>query len=276
MKHLNLILISLFFLMFNNSFSQEFPTRGEIFDYEVGDLFHTQFFASAFGGSGMAEYKNIEIISKFYSNNDSVVSYGRFIRGEVSSSDYPDWQYYEEFDTISIGYLYDTLYADTVYEDENQYNGRKTTYYHDYYEENMYYYTLFNVEHTIGCGKVYREYDEVHSDGYSYSEFKLVYFKKGDEEWGEEQIVGFAETKHTKELKVYPNPANTHIQFDIPQSKKTHKLFITNITGHSQAELIVQPYQNKVQWDCSRVSSGVYFYHCEMGEHVYRGKIVVN
>ena len=278
MKRRYIILIGLFILIINKGFSQDFPTRGEVFDFEVGDIFHTQFSAYASGGSGLAENKNIEILSKYYSNNDSVVYYGRFIRGEVSTPDYPDWQYYEEFDTISYEFLYDTIFADTVYEDENQYNGRKTTFSHNY---DTLYYTHNTLKYSVGCGKVYQEYDEMSGSGSAYSELELVYFKKGDEEWGEEQtIVGTKDILNnngkTLFIKAFPNPTVNQLTFEFPQINEISWLLIYDIYGNTIAEHPLIKGEHLWIWDCSNVLSGVYFYHTQINGEVYRGKIIIN
>lgn len=265
------------FIYFDNKqrFSQDFPTRGEVFNFDVGDIFHTHFLAYA-GASGVAEHKNIEILSKFYSDDDSIVYYGRFIRGEVSTPDYPDWQYYEEFDTISFDNLYDTIHADTVYQDNNEYNGRKTTFSHFY---DTIYYAHYTSKYTVGCGKVYYVYDEVGPNGSAHSESELVYFKKGDEEWGEEQIIiGIGDGPNMStmnSLKVYPNPASVQVAFELPEISMESTLKIMDIFGKTITEYPIVRGQESLNWDCSNYKRGVYFYKTIIGGVAYSGKIIV-
>jgi hypothetical protein len=99
-----------------------------------------------------------------------------------------------------------------------------------------------------------------------YSEAKLIEVRS---------CVGIGELQ-VKELKTYPNPANTQIAFELPTVSKESILLIKDIFGKTIAELAIAKGQSQLIWDCSRVSSGVYFYHCEIEERIYRGKLVVN
>jgi hypothetical protein len=99
-----------------------------------------------------------------------------------------------------------------------------------------------------------------------YSEAKLIEVRS---------CVGIGELQ-AKELKIYPNPANTQITFELPTVSKASNLHIKDIFGNTIEELAIAKGQTQLIWDCSRVSSGVYFYHCEIEERIYRGKLVVN
>lgn len=86
--------------------------------------------------------------------------------------------------------------------------------------------------------------------------------------------VGIGEI-HQKELKIYPNPAKTQITFKLPSITKEGILQIKDIYGKNIIELPLIKGQSLLIWNCSTVSSGVYFYQTEIGELVFRGKIVV-
>jgi hypothetical protein len=66
--------------------------------------------------------------------------------------------------------------------------------------------------------------------------------------------------------KSIPNPAKTQITFELPNVSKLSSLQIKDIFGNTIEELAIAKGQTQLIWDCSRVSSGVYFYHSEMGE----------
>jgi hypothetical protein len=86
--------------------------------------------------------------------------------------------------------------------------------------------------------------------------------------------VGIGEI-HQKELKIYPNPANTQITFELPEISKASFLQIKDIFGKTLKEYIIIKGQTQLQWDCSQIPGGVYFYQTEIYGVVYRGKIIV-
>ncbi len=87
--------------------------------------------------------------------------------------------------------------------------------------------------------------------------------------------VGIGEIQ-AKELKIYPNPADNQITFELPTISKESSLQIKDIFGNTVAELPLLKGQSQVQWNCSPVASGVYFYQTKIGGEVYRGKLVIN
>jgi hypothetical protein len=89
-------------------------------------------------------------------------------------------------------------------------------------------------------------------------------------------IVLALENPEKEVLKVYPNPATTQIAFELPVLYKVSLLQIKNIYGKTIIQIPLAKAQSQIQWDCSGISSGVYFYQTQINGEVYRGKIVVN
>ncbi len=279
MKTIYFILFSLFLCLSTATYSQEIPTRGEIYNFEVDDIFHTYntFFTMQIH---RWSYKNIRILSKYFSSNQDTVFYGRFVIGEdnyyddINQTSIHD--YYERYDTVFVSQLNNLVPADTVIEDESLYNGRTTTSYYDDTQTDTY----ITTKYTVGCGEVYYNY-EYHNYPSPYERRRLLYFKKGLEEWGEPHLViNTQEINITYKLKTYPNPATTHITFELPtytnETPQSRHLRITNISGKTVAELPLIKGQTQLVWNCSTVTSGVYFYQTEIDGVVYRGKIIVN
>jgi hypothetical protein len=103
-------------------------------------------------------------------------------------------------------------------------------------------------------------------DGSEYSEIKEVSVKT---------CTGLVE-HYKKELKIHPNPTQTHLTFEMPPITAETALKITDIFGKTIVELLLIKGQTQLVWNCSTVTSGVYFYQTEISGVVYRGKIVVN
>lgn len=99
----------------------------------------------------------------------------------------------------------------------------------------------------------------------SYSEFKQILLK---------DCTGFGEIQQ-KQLKTYPNPAQTFITFDLPVITSESKLQIKNIFGITVKEVSLLREQTQFVWDCSQILAGVYFYHTEIDGTNYSGKILI-
>jgi hypothetical protein len=83
MKIFYYLIISFYVLISGTASSQDFPARGEIYDFNIGDVFHTYLSASI----GMADLQNIEIVDKYFSQNSDTVFYTQSVVGLYSSSD---------------------------------------------------------------------------------------------------------------------------------------------------------------------------------------------
>ncbi|NPD86827.1 T9SS type A sorting domain-containing protein [Lentimicrobium sp. L6] len=268
MKIFYYLIISFYVLISGNASSQDFPARGEIYDFNIGDVFHTYLSASI----GMADLQNIEIVDKYFSQNSDTVFYTQSVVGLYSSSDTPPWgEYYEELETIFYTNLLDTFTGDSLFQLPELYNNRLIVQTFD---------SLGGSEETrryaIGCGEVYMRYFEFDGQGSVSANFDLVYFKKGEEEWGEEHtIVGLDEMIKENKLTIYPNPAKNYITFQLPLNTIESIIYITNIYGISIAEHHIYKGQTQIIWECSNVAKGVYFYHTEIEATNYSGKILI-
>jgi len=77
-----------------------------------------------------------------------------------------------------------------------------------------------------------------------------------------------------RSLKVYPNPAQDYIIFELPKNTKESSLIISDIYGKTIAELNTKD-QTQIKWDCTKLASGVYFYHIVIGGKNNNGKILL-
>ena len=79
-----------------------------------------------------------------------------------------------------------------------------------------------------------------------------------------------------KTLATYPNPAKTHITFELPAITQESILQIKDVYGKVVGELHLIRAQTQIIWNCSNIASGVYFYQIEINGEVYKEKIIVN
>ena len=246
----SLIVIWILIAGISASNAQEMSTVGEVYDFEVNDVFHFRFWASS-PYNGASSITNITIINKTYSANNDTVFYERAIAYHET---YPNQiiEYYA--DTVSYTDL-DSLVnmgnIDTVYADPNYYNGRIINYYSANY---------WSKKYVNGCGKAYVGYN----DGISTSSTDdLIYYKKGEEEWGTPVIVGIEEYSSTPNLISYPNPftTSTTIEYElytICNIQYTVYNMMGEVVFYSQ-ENMLPPGRHKITWSPGHLPAGLYY-----------------
>ncbi len=124
-----------------------------------------------------------------------------------------------------------------------------------------------------GCGSYYTY---AYSEGYGgiLHKEKLIYFKKGEEEWGIPLSNHETQRLNNKNLMIFPNPVIDHLKMDLRDIKSTGKMSykIYNSAGILilEEEIITGP---EFRIDCRNLSPGVY---CLVvaGDKIYSGKFI--
>ena len=229
-KPLLFLLSTSFALSFLSLNGQQISTVAEIYNYDVGDIFHVREFGSAFGG-GFEKQFSYEILSKYYSTENDTVFYSRHVKTALTTSDDPGEWFFDDYqDTVfyaNLDSLINNGVIDTVFSDSDMYNGRIVNYHH--YELEYYYGSDTYIE---GCGGSYLStYDVEQNIDHT---LELKYFKKGDEEWGTQLMVSTGPLlTNNKNLIVYPNPFHSLFKIDLTNSdSKDCQAFIINVCGN--------------------------------------------
>ncbi len=258
------ILLSVYITTPINLKSQDISTVGEIYNFEIGDIFHFDFYGNG-PGYGMSSVTNIEIVDFYYSQNSDTIYYIRDIDYKESSSENPQTTYEYYIDTIfytNLDSLIHSGFIDSVYINENLYNGR-TINHVSYGNEDTWTLNFVN-----GCGQVETNFT---SWGQTItSEDKLVFYKKGEEEWGTPMPVSIVNI-NAIDIKVYPNPARDFITIR-SNDLINNTLTITSLTGNEikTIELIT----NLTSIDISNLNSGVYLISIKKNEQIYYKKFM--
>lgn len=209
-----LVIIFVYLNSFSTLKSQDILTRGEVYDFEIGDIFHFRLEYSDGGMGGETHVLNFEITDKYYSTTGDSIIYARDNQKKIITSEYPVWVYYYYSDIFIIDNLDGLIHngeINHVYSDPYLYNGRTINKYSWDNEWNYGY-----VTYAEGCGST-ADYLENNDWTGAYSMKNLVYYKKGDEEWGEQLIVSINE-KFTDDLEylIYPIPTHDYININNP------------------------------------------------------------
>lgn len=260
--------------MLNNALAQDISTREEIYDFEIGDVFHV---TSHFEAPDHEEDEvwNIQFIDKYEIQSLQLV-YERAIsqRSSVNGSPY---EYIFYIDTIYIDNLDAPINGGNVSNvgtSPDLYNGRLINTYEYWIDP----YSVDRTRWVNGCGRAYHLiWWEVDHVGW---EIELVYYKKGEEEWGTPNIVGLEENRGTfQNLLNYPNPFTTSTNFEYTLEKPSD---VTIIIYNSQGQVVdrMQEWQAKgvqrVEWSAEGLSGGMYYYRIMAEGKVGSGKLVIS
>ncbi|HKJ79659.1 MAG TPA: T9SS type A sorting domain-containing protein, partial [Prolixibacteraceae bacterium] len=104
---------------------------------------------------------------------------------------------------------------------------------------------------------------------------KLVYSKKGGSEWGEKLIItSVSDFRKNNNLRVFPNPAQDQVTFQLNNLSETVNVQLINSTGSVVKS--VQFNGSFHQLNVTGLKSGIYFYRIKLkGSVVYAGKLTV-
>jgi hypothetical protein len=263
--------------------AQELMTIGEVFDFEIGDEFQTS-------GNGPGQTPNadrITIIDKYYSMESDSIFY---VQNHNSYSTQLDNMYNLEYhfwtrtDTVlytnldsSITYYdrwisYDTsmFMYDTINEISIQYcntliNGFNCA--GNYFEP-------ITIKRLFGKGLgLVRDYYWNIPD---YSEFdnKLFYYKKNEISCGEPDklYVTVNEEMTDSEIIIYPNPANGYFKVNL-EGNKFLEIKIYSLSGNLISTQF--DYNNHPSFDCSFLSSGIYYVVINTESKSYKAKLLI-
>jgi hypothetical protein len=261
-----LALVFVVFTVFISS-AQSISTNRDIYNFDIGDIFHYEHEMQA-PSSGANVTSNVEIAGKYYSIGQDTVFYIRDVILKTTGSGIPT-QISSFTDTIfysSLDSLVNSGIIDSVFYDTTLYNGRKinrdTNSYYDLYADSL--------------GKVV---DLIYYEPVTLTinEERLVYYRKGSEEWGNPVYVGIKDNFESLNVNIFPNPASTNINVVFSQFPKEPLIFeLFDITGRLK-RLYKFPKQKSVVLDINDLQKGVYILHIKSNKEISKSiKLIRN
>jgi len=276
------ILLAYIILGLNLSiYGQELMTIREVFNFKIGDEFQITNMAN--GQPPNAD--RITITGKYYSSDNDTLFYARFHDSYHSSvvwGEEPHLEYYFWTDTDTIYYKKldsSLLYYDIGFQ-QNQYieysnelcdsliNGCA-------YESGPGFENNFTRnEYGRGLGKTYAYF----YNGSGHEEmwnFRLFYYKKGDLECGDPDMVtvGIQEKNRQEfEFTIYPNPATSFINIKCQTPSDFIQCIITNAQG--QIMLSAQLNGDEHRLNINHLESGIYFLQINDGTRLAIKKFI--
>ena len=205
--------------------AQQVSTVGEIYDFEVGDEFHYEYYNFVSLISETLAYDKVIITGKSYSNNQNTVHYSRSV---TRQQQLPVKKTVSYSDNITFNNLSDTLTGiDSASSDPSLYNGRTVNYRHDSINAGDSTY-----QYIEGCGHSWK----INRALIGTEHYTLRYYKKGQEEWGSPIFIGIREENNSR-ISLSPNPSSDFIRID-PIHHSNGKVFfsIHNASGQVMKE----------------------------------------
>ena len=254
-------------------FGQEESTKAEIFNYEIGDIFHTYYWDRPTGYLDYEAHSTYYILDKYYSPSGDTLFYAQEIFREINDIGL-DTNIYENYiDTLEIIDLNSMIWggdADSVYSDPSFYNGRLINSVTDIYYNDF----VWTYWYIVGCGGPY-SYEPGLIEGAG-SGRDLVYFLKGDEEWGTPYYVSIPEKIESKnQIKIYPNPASNYIHFAWG-SCTSNDIQVSVFTNYGECIKALDLSSGKNQINISDLANGFYTIRILDNSNIFFGKFIKN
>src|SRR5210317_514100 len=108
-----ILILLLLLLMPAVIFSQNFSTWGEIYDFEIGDIFHIHE-KQIIEEDTLLVKSVIEITDKSFSGNLDTVYYLQYIQTFTYTSEFQEWVYESRYDTTAYTDLNSIYFADSI------------------------------------------------------------------------------------------------------------------------------------------------------------------
>ena len=245
--------------------SQPISTVSEIYDYDIGDVFHYHISITDGIGGGWNIYRNIEIIDKYFLQNNTKLCYKKDVAETEKYSGNSYWTYSYYVDSVCYSNL-DSLICDTAitYIDTSLYNSRliNKVYYSDHgYEANLTYHWV------VGCGQAYHKW--YNWSGTYYKE-QIIHYQKGSEIWGNAIYVDLPEIRKDNIL-VYPNPAIDYINIKCAKCENEYAE-IYSIVGSLVKKINLVDESTKI--NVSDLKKGMYILVISRGENRIIKKLI--
>ncbi len=195
--------------------SQDAPVLYGIYEFDIGDVFH---YKDNEGWVAEEDRKviNITILDKWYQGRDNVCYKRQNQTSRTLTNNYTDSIYYyssNNIDTVCYPNLLEWEISNAMFTssftDASLYNGRMI---YDFFMSDLYceYWSNYYVP---GLGKTYL-YMDCTGGGNPWWLFRLVYYKKGSEEWGNMSLVQVSEIDEEHKIRLYPNPVSSVLHIE--------------------------------------------------------------
>lgn len=255
-----LSILQTFILLCTSSllWAQEPLTRGEVYDFAVGDVFHfTSYEASGQGHS--LDYKEI-ITNKMYSDDGDTIYYSIDYFSMYTDSENQDGiptdssfvRYFTNLEEL-VDEFPPVGNVDSVYSDVETFNDRTNVAASTFTNSGGYIET--RDIYTEGLGHTFNFIEM--SSPFNQKLRRLVYYEKGSEIWGNPiDVLTNTTWSEFTSFSAYPNPTIGKIFIDLPYTGTLQKYELLSLAGKT---LLRGTFETSVDCiDLSQVEPGIY------------------
>ncbi len=258
------IVISFLLLCTITSISQTPGKVKDIYDFEVGDIFHWKTIFDDWANPGPNSYNSFvtkfEITKKYYNSSLTTLYYVRSGSRITLAGSAPDLIF---TDTVFYPDLDSSLFSiDSIYSDTSLFNGRTINVDDEWGFDQGYDYVYI-----YGCGREYHYFPQPGTAIY----VDLIYYKKGSEEWGTKDYSAIDEARSFSDVSIYPNPSDGIVKFELEHLQGQYldlKLFdLTGKEVYSIRERVDGTQKQLIQLDLNHLESQLYLLQISNGDH---------
>lgn len=260
--NIRFLLILMASMIFTNAFSQTYLTKGEVYNFNVGDIIQTRGAVGTFSPSSAPIYETKTILTKTYTNDRDAIIYS--IRRDIFAAqrcaecttelhtDTIISKVTELNTAVNMDNLSSCGYRDTIYKDTNDLLVWETL-----PKDDPSCQVFEGITHTLrfvqGVGGPF--YNIFNSVGPGYMEELLVYYKNVSGTWGSLVTAVKEAVLSTEDIDLFPNPTNGLVY--ISSKEDFVKYDIVDLSG----VLLKTNAINNRSIDISGLKAGMYIVH---------------
>ena len=270
MKNLTLALVFISLLVAPQSWSQKFPTLGEIYDFNPGDEFHIAHYYCCNELSFQLE--QFTVIKKYMTDNqvNYIIQRNVFDYLNTSPPELVDTTIFMVTDTLVINDPDSVIFTenDLLMTEPGLYQGRLICT-HTYWILDA-----LKIERYVpGCGQVFNGWKLVPGSNCDVVD-SLIYYMKGEESWGK-TLLGYGELSVYDRFRIHPNPAHDILYIEsTDHDRMIIALEIRDAGGRLvySCSTLHQIMEMKIHLDDQKLLSGIYFLYIrtEKGVETYK------
>lgn len=272
--------------------SQSILTRGEVYDFNIGDEFQYSF--DNYPGTMVERYTVLD--KEFSQNNDTVF----YTLSESYYSNGPDGiggtEHNFSDDTISY-YITSLNSLITPFGDSSEI--------HDIYLDSTYFYypdTIIEFDSNLcglevngwdsyppvfesnqrifiygkGVGPVWSYHYDPSSPMPYLQDRKLYYYKKGNTTCGSPVTVSTESINlNNTNVNIYPVPANHKVNVELESDGEIENLQLIDMTGKSISINTEKNFENKYSFDSTDIPDGIYFIHFRTNNNSVKRRLII-